>query len=292
MTGTGTGAGTDPSADADGDAGTCAGTGIRGAGIGADDSDTAGDRIGVLDLERVAAHGWQATSTARVGGWLLRAGAGFTGRANSVLPLGSAGRTLTAALVDVEAFYRRHALPALFQLPECDETAELEAFLDRHGWEPFNPTMVLTAKVHKAAARCPPVEGLAQAAFASRPSVEWLDRYTYRGQALPSSAVAILENAHPVVFGSLAGTGGTVAVVRGVLTEGWLGVTALTVDPPRRRSGAGRHLMGELLRWAALRATRGCYLQVAADNEGAVALYRRLGFTEHHRYHYRRSPVA
>ena len=265
-------------------------------------------QIGVLELERIAARGWQATSTAVVGDWLLRAGGGFTGRANSVLPLGSPGMTIGAALAEVEQFYRGQGLPPLFQIPRCDQTAELEAFLDDRGWDPFNPTMVLVADVRDAADRCPPVQGWPPAVFEPGPSADWLARYTYRGSALPPSAAAILQNAEPVVFGSVVLPGVTghpaperlaaepdrarhrdvVAVVRGALTDGWLGVTALTVDPSRRRSGAGRHLMGELLRWADCRGARHCYLQVAADNEAALQLYSRLGFSEHHRYHYRR----
>lgn len=54
--------------------------------------------IDVITLEKVAARGWRGTSTAHIGDWLLRAGGGFTGRANSVLPLGSAGCHLDAAL--------------------------------------------------------------------------------------------------------------------------------------------------------------------------------------------------
>ncbi len=247
------------------------------------------DRVGVLDLERIAALGWQATTTARIGQWLLRAGDGFTGRANSVLPLGSPGRGLTAALRDVETFYRRHGLPPVFQLPRCDQTASLEAFLDDRGWQPFNPTLVLAAPVAAAAARCPAVDGWPAATFESEPSTRWLARYAYRGRPLPPGADRILRNAEPVMFGSLE-DGEVVAVVRGVLTDGWLGVTALTVDPARYRSGAGTHLMGELLGWAAGRGALSCYLQVAADNGAALGLYSRLGFTAHHRYHYRRPP--
>ena len=49
----------------------------------------------------------------------------------------------------------------------------------------------------------------------------------------------MLVNAENVIFASLHDDLGQVAVVRGVLTDGWLGVTALTVDAspaPRRRS--------------------------------------------------------
>ncbi len=242
----------------------------------------------MLDLERVAARGWQATTTARLGQWLFRAGSGFTGRANSVLPLGSPGRDFPAALTEVDRFYRRHRLPALFQVPQCDGTADLEAFLDQRGWQPFSPTLVLTADSHACAALCPPIAGWGPASFADRPSAQWLDGYLYRGRTLPPSAVAVLVDADPVVFGSVTDSDAVVAVARGVLTDGWLGVTALTVQPARRRAGAGRHLMGELLRWGVARGARDCYLQVAADNAAPLALYERLGFAERHRYHYRR----
>ena len=44
------------------------------------------------ELQRIADRGWRALETAPVGDWLLRASDGFTGRANSALPLGDPGR--------------------------------------------------------------------------------------------------------------------------------------------------------------------------------------------------------
>jgi N-acetylglutamate synthase len=41
--------------------------------------------------------------------------------------------------------------------------------------------------------------------------------------------------------------------------------------------------------WAAGRGAHSVYLQVVASNAPARALYRRTGFIEHHRYHYRRA---
>jgi N-acetylglutamate synthase len=45
--------------------------------------------------------------------------------------------------------------------------------------------------------------------------------------------------------------------------------------------------MAALHRWGAERGAQWVYLQVSADNAPARALYRKAGFIEHHRYHYR-----
>ena len=100
-------------------------------------------QISLIELERLASKGWQGTSTKPLGDWLLRAGAGFTGRANSVLPLGSAAMHIDDALEEITAFYRGHHLPPLFQVPldrPGSEIARLDSDLDARDWSSFNPT--------------------------------------------------------------------------------------------------------------------------------------------------------
>ena len=247
--------------------------------------------IGMVELEQLMSRGWQGTTVELLGDWLLRSGSGFTGRANSVLPLGSPRCELDDALGRVHAFYRRHDLPAMFQVPGCGETADLDDSLAGLGWTAFNASVVLAATLQQAMAAAPPVSRGLRVSFSSRPDDAWLAGYLYRGSPLPAAAIRVLVNADDVIFAALHDDDDQVAVVRGVLTDGWLGVTALTVSQTRRRTGIGSVLMGELFRWAARRGAHSVYLQVAADNAAALALYGRLSFTEHHRYHYRREPL-
>ena len=71
----------------------------------------------VLALEEVAALGWPAPENRWLGRWLLRAAEGWTGRGNSVLPLGDPGLPLDAALTEVTAWYGERGLPARFAVP-------------------------------------------------------------------------------------------------------------------------------------------------------------------------------
>lgn len=245
----------------------------------------------VLALERVAARGWCGTTEVQRGGWLLRAAAGFTGRANSVLPLGPPDGSLDDALDAVDRFYAGHGLRPLFQVPECPATDALDTTLDRSGWVAFHPTSVMVADlvtVQDAARRASAGRGWTPAVLADRPSPEWLAGYRYRGAALPESAEAVLRSGTGPVFATLSGSAGRVAVARAVVTDGWLGVTAVTVRESARRAGAGTAVMADLFDWGAAHGADRVYLQVARDNQAARALYGRLGFTDHHGYHYRR----
>jgi GNAT superfamily N-acetyltransferase len=257
------------------------------------------EMTGVTDLERIAAQGWQGTSTATVGDWLLRAGHGFTGRANSVLPLGEPGCPLDPALGQVDDFYRDHHLPTVFQLPEDaagSGLAELDGELQRRGWESYNRTAVMIAPMTTVLSNCPPAAGLRPATLEPVPSAAWLSGYLYRGRPLPTTAVAVLTRAQSPVFAMLEDETSRepAGVARGVLNSGWLGITAVTVAPARRRAGIGRHLMGELARWAVSSpgAPHAVYLQVDTANTTAMTMYTRLGFTTHHHYHYLKPPTG
>ena len=59
---------------------------------------------------------------------------------------------------------------------------------------------------------------------------------------------------------------------------GFLYVAALAVAPARRRHGIGTHLLRGVIAEADRERRRGVALDVAAGNDGAVALYRSLGF--------------
>ncbi len=247
----------------------------------------------VRDLEAAAAGGWRATETERIGGWLLRAAGGFTGRANSCLPLEDAGMPVDAAIELVEKWYQERRLVPAFQVPVPLGTT-LEAALDRQGWPPPNEDVVVMTADLSAAARhrrgdLPPIE------FSPEPDDRWLAAYHYRGGTLPPNARAVLVNADIVTFAAVVVDGPPVGIARGAVSDSpsgrrWLGVTAVEVDPAMRRRGLASQVMGGLAEWARGHGATDAYVQVAEGNAAAMAAYEGLGFTEHHRYHYRRDP--
>jgi ribosomal-protein-alanine N-acetyltransferase len=55
-------------------------------------------------------------------------------------------------------------------------------------------------------------------------------------------------------------------------------VLTLAVDPAHRRSGAGRALVEAVAITAAAAGARSLFLEVASDNQAAMALYGAAGF--------------
>ena len=82
--------------------------------------------------------------------------------------------------------------------------------------------------------------------------------------------------AEPPVFATLAETG--FALGRVVADEAEL--LTIAVAPEARRNGEGRALLDGFLRTARARGAGTAFLEVAADNAAALALYRWSGFAE------------
>lgn len=249
--------------------------------------------ISIDELERVAAEGWQATEQDPFGSWTLRAAEGFTGRANSALAIGDPGMPLPLAVEHVRQWYRTRGLPAMvavaFPLGRPEQSA-VDRFLAERGWRARSGAIVMTA--------APRVIGSASDAgisvnVATEPDDGWLDLYRYRGGVPPPISRRLLTSAPWQAFASIrTAAGQTVAVGRVAAARGWAGLTAIAVHPEHRRRGLGRHVSAALVAASADRGREGCYLQVENDNAAARALYRGIGFSDHHGYHYRVEPAA
>src|ERR1035437_8979556 len=134
--------------------------------------------ISMHDLERVMVEGWPPLERAQLGGWLLRAGAGFTGRANSVLPLGDPGVSLSEAIDHCESWYDERGLRRLFALfgPAgfaADDDPLGRELLGR-GYEAVNNTPVLTAAAAALPHESTDTSG-AHVQLESTPSQPWWD---------------------------------------------------------------------------------------------------------------------
>ncbi|HEX4728655.1 MAG TPA: GNAT family N-acetyltransferase [Jatrophihabitans sp.] len=247
----------------------------------------AASRRDVLELERISRRGWRAAEQAELHGWLLYADHGWTGRANSVLPLRSPDRPLPELLDAARRYYAARGLPLQIQLP-LPARDRLDGELAARHWPVERRSVVLTRSLLTGPVSALPAGYRFEAA--DRPDPDWLAGYHYRGGQLPEHAVQLLTRHDRVSFVSIRTADQLVAIGRGAADEGWLGVTAVEVAEPHRRRGLAAGLMRRLYDWGLGQGARRCYLQVDQSNTAALALYQQLGFTEHHRYHYRIEP--
>jgi N-acetylglutamate synthase len=239
----------------------------------------------VTDLERAAARHWQAPDIQPLGDWLLRAAEGFTGRANSALPLGDPDLPLAEAVTAVEDWYRRRDLRPMIVLPQGAAPEPLEDLLAERAWVPRSgPAFVMTADIAGIPASSTDVD------FAPEPGAAFLGLYRYRGQDLPPIARTLMMSAPWQAFGTIARDGRTVACGR-ISVAGDLGVmTAVEVDPSSRRQGLGAAITAGLAAAAAAKGARTILLQVETTNAAARALYLRCGFRDSHTYRYMIAP--
>ncbi|CAL9519551.1 hypothetical protein SUDANB58_03818 [Streptomyces sp. enrichment culture] len=250
------------------------------------------------ELARVAARAWRPVESERLGGWELRAAAGFTRRANSVLPLGDPGLPLDEALAAVRRWYGERGLPAYVQTATGAQGAQepLCAELERRGWTREATAELWTGGLAPVADRA---EG-ARVVLSRTADEAWLARYRRRG--VSEVALRVLEgrSSRPggagsgegpsVWFATVPGEGAPAAIGRCAVDGRWAGFAAVEVDPAARRRGLATAVMAALARRALEEGASAAWLQVETGNAAARALYAGMGFSAHHAYHHYREP--
>ncbi|MFE9609037.1 GNAT family N-acetyltransferase [Streptomyces sp. NPDC006012] len=257
------------------------------------------------ELALVSARAWQPVESERLGEWQLRAAAqevprpahgapsparraGFTRRANSVLPLGDPGLPLDVALPAVRRWYGERGLPAYVQTATgaAGTQESLCAELERQGWVREVSAELWTGALGPVADRA---DGTG-VVLSRTVDGTWLSRYQRKG--VSDVALRVLGSGPSVWFATVPGADGDgpAAIGRCVVDGRWAGFAAVEVDPGQRRRGLASTVMAALARRALDEGASAGWLQVEADNTGARALYEGLGFAAHHAYHHYREP--
>ena len=239
------------------------------------------------ELARVATRAWWPVESERLGEWELRAAAGFTRRANSVLPLGDPGMPLEDALDVVRRWYGDRGLPAYVQTATGAEGTQelLCAELERLGWVREVSAEMWIGGLAPVADRD---EG-AGVVLSREADEAWLARYQRKG--VSEVALKVLGSGPSVWFATVPGaaSGAPAAIGRCVVDGRWAGFAAVEVDPALRRQGLATRVMAALARRALDEGASAAWLQVETENLGARELYAGMGFAAHHAYHHYRS---
>jgi ribosomal protein S18 acetylase RimI-like enzyme len=236
-------------------------------------------------LDEVAANATPAPITRLVDGWLAKSAPGLPfRRANAVLPAADAGSDPAragAVLDELAGWYGDQGRRLIVQVPSTDPA--LDALLAARGMEVEAPVDVLVATPFVGG----PAPGV-DVVVTLGVDATWAAEYgAVHGEDATSRARVeaygrMLADLGPSAVAAVARRDGELAGVGfGVRERGWLGVFGMGTAPAHRRRGVGRAVLDAL--------ADGCdtYLQVEQDNVPAQLLYRGLGLTDSHGYHYR-----
>jgi GNAT superfamily N-acetyltransferase len=248
-------------------------------------------RISAHDLQRHALPSWLAWHEP-LGEWTLRAGGGFTGRANSCHAVGTPGVSTAQAVERIIAYAVAHAIRPMAQVIEGSPE---EHALEDVGWvATHQPAAVLVCRLADfLLAR--PAQPTTRLMETLEPEWEEAFQRSRPNSADPKIVRMILDGIPPRAFAAVAGEAADdhaelVAIARGQLSGDWLGLASMWTRPDHRRRGLAAAMMTSLGHWAARQGARYAYVQAATVNAPAIGAYTALGFVHHHRYRYLAPP--
>jgi ribosomal protein S18 acetylase RimI-like enzyme len=241
----------------------------------------------VRRYEAAGFRAWPAAAVHYDGTWVVRLTAGHPAkRLNSVNPL-DPGDThqIPERIGRASRRFEAYGRPLTFRVSPLSGSI-IPAHLDAEGWSRFDESLVM---------RLPLADAPVEDAMDQIPLRD-ISRFVSASLKVHDSDASLRPGLSEII-GAIQPEAGLFALERGdeplatliCVHDGDLaGLFEIATDKAVRNQGHGRQLILSALKWARLRGAREAWLQVEADNQPALALYRALGFAEVYRYHYRR----
>lgn len=240
----------------------------------------------VRRFEAAGFRAWPATSVQYDGAWAVRLTGGHPAkRLNSVNPLDPGDdANLRERIARAARRFAAYGRPLIFRMSPLS-ARRIGEHLDAEGWRRFNESLVMRARLDDALVREAlhqiPLKDMGRFINAAI-AIGNLDPALRPGLSevisaiQPEAGLFVLEEGGEPVSTAICVQDGDLA-----------GLFEVATEESMRGKGYGRRTLLSALKWARARGAREAWLQVDADNETAIGLYRSMGFSEAYRYHYR-----
>ena len=239
------------------------------------------------ELEYAGFRAWPAVHQEPQGGIVLRASNGFTKRANSANVLELQTEADYQQVEKCERFFANRSLPCIFRIPSFTNNAGLDAHLEERGYQLIDPSLVLHREIEQSQfENCLLVEKSQEAWLASYSQISGVQ---FEQQQLHLDMLKRIED--KTLMAVLVVDGVEVACGLGVLSDKLFGLFDIATSKSYRNQGLATKLLNGMLSWAADNDATQSYLQVVANNDAAIRLYRKLGYQDCYEYWYRIKPL-
>lgn len=240
----------------------------------------------ITTIEELSLNAWASLQAVLYDGWIIRFANGYTKRANSVNPLYSSRIDIDQKILFCEDLYRNKGLPVVFKMTPAAHPSNLDEILDARGYQKDSPTSVQTMDLKTA-----DLQVSSHAEIEESLLEEWLENFCSMSsisEQNQNTLRQILDNIIPRrCFVSLKSDSRVVACGLGVLQSGYMGLFDIVTDKEFRSRGHGGEIVKSILAWGKQNKAQTAYLQVMLNNEPALHLYSKIGFTEQYQYWYR-----
>lgn len=233
------------------------------------------DPVLVRLLEDCCFNAWPTVVAVFLDGWVVRLDGGHVYWNNSASPLHPRGMPQHELIARVENLFKVQDLAPVFRLTPL-APPDLDAALDKRGWELCEPSVVMRAAqiagdAEHASIR---VSRTADAAWIAGA----MTAYGYGAHGIAALTRLLANLALPAAFMSVVEDGRAVGWAMGVVERGHIGLHDLVVDPAARGRGLGRRLVAALLAYGRAQGANAAYLQSREDDDAARRLYAPFGF--------------
>lgn len=237
-------------------------------------------------IEELSLNHWQPLSTLLYDGWVLRFADGYTKRANSIQPLYHSTCGADEKIKTCEKIYSANQLPTIFKMTPFIQPPNLDAILEAKGYSVMDITSVQTLDLANISE-----PKLTSVKIDEKITTEWLSdfcRLNHVNDKHKPTMERMLSNIKTKKgFISFYHNEQVIACGLGVIEREYIGLYDIVTDIQYRNRGFGEQMIRNLLKWGKENGAKSSYLAVISNNEPALRLYSKLGYSEIYKYWYR-----